>query len=106
MHDDQGVYIYASCIHASCIYASPKFCRGEENEEGKGEKYFESENIFLVEEKKKREGKGGKYLEKEKNFYLEEKKYAEGKGGQYHGEEKIGAGRDRNLRLQKMSSRT
>ena len=44
------------------------FCRGEENEEGKGEKYLESENIFLVEEKKKREGKGGKYLEKEKTF--------------------------------------
>ena len=37
---------------------------------------------------------------------MEKKKYGEGKGGKYHGEGKIGAGRDRNQRLQKMSSRT
>ena len=24
MHNDQGAYVYASCIHASCIYASPR----------------------------------------------------------------------------------
>ena len=38
------------------------------------------ENIWSIEEKRKREGRGGKYLEKEHIWSVEEMKYGEGKG--------------------------
>ena len=45
--------------------------------------FIREENIWSMEEKRKREGKGGKYLEKENIWSGEDKMNREGKGGEY-----------------------
>ena len=47
------------------------FVEEKKNQEGKGGKYLEKENIFLAEVKKNWKGKGGKYMEKENRFLAE-----------------------------------
>ena len=45
------------------------FAVEKKNREGKGEKYFEKENMYIfAEEKKNEEGRGGKYFEKEDTY--------------------------------------